>query len=81
MGVQETIIYRLVMRNRSYNAYFSVLNFWATFVGKMGVATTRAHNSLESGASNVQTQPKFGPLDGPFGPTAISKLCFRNLQG
>ena len=46
MGVQDTIIYRLVMRNLSYNAYFSVLIFWATFGGKMGVATTRAPNGL-----------------------------------
>ena len=42
MGYQETIIDRLVVRNTSYDAYFSVLIFWATFGGKMGVATTRA---------------------------------------
>ena len=42
MGTQETIIYRLVVRNSSYDAYFSVLIFRATFGGKMGVATTRA---------------------------------------
>ena len=28
MGTQETIIYRLVVRNPSYNAYFVVLIFW-----------------------------------------------------
>ena len=36
MGVQDTIIYRLVMRiekSKLYNAYFSVLIFWATFGG------------------------------------------------
>ena len=46
MGTQETIIYRLLVRNLSYDAYFSVLIFLATFGGKMGVATTRAHNGL-----------------------------------
>ena len=46
MVAQKTIIYRLVMRNLSYEAYFSVLIFWATFGGKMGVATTRAPNGL-----------------------------------
>ena len=34
---QDTVIYRLVVRNLSYDAYFSVLNFWATFGGKMGM--------------------------------------------
>ena len=38
MGTQETILYRLVARNQSYDAYFSVLIFLATFGGKMGVA-------------------------------------------
>ena len=42
MGTQETIIYRLVVRNPGYDGYFSVLIFLATFGGKMGVATTRA---------------------------------------
>ena len=39
--VKETIIYRLVMRNPSDNAYFSFLIFWATFGGKIGVAKIR----------------------------------------
>ena len=46
MGTQETIIYRLVVRNQSYEAYFSVLIVWATFGGKMGVANTRAPYGL-----------------------------------
>ena len=46
MGTQETIIYRLVVQNPSYDAYFLVLIFLATFGGKMGVATTRALNGL-----------------------------------
>ena len=42
MGAQETIINRLVKRNSSNYV------FWATFRGKIGVATVRApltHNS------------------------------------
>ena len=46
MGVQETIIYRLMMRNPSYNAYFSFFIFWATFGGKIGVAITSAPNGV-----------------------------------
>ena len=46
MRVQETIIYRLMMRNLSYDACFSFLIFWDTFGGKMGVATTRATYGL-----------------------------------
>ena len=48
MGVQETIIFRLVMKNLSYHyaAYFSISIIWATFGGKMDVATTRAPNGL-----------------------------------
>ena len=44
MGAQETFISRLVLRNPSYDAYFSFLIFWATFGGKMDVATMRALN-------------------------------------
>ena len=42
METQEIIIYRLVVRNPSYDAYVSFLIFWATFSWKMGVPTTRA---------------------------------------
>ena len=40
MGIQETIIYRLVVRNPNYDTYFSFLMFLATFGMKMGKATT-----------------------------------------
>ena len=36
MGTQETTIYRLVMRNQSYDVYFSIL----------GAVNTRAPNGL-----------------------------------
>ena len=45
MQTQENIIYP------SYDAYFSVLIFWATFGGKIGVATTHAPYGL--GPSNL----------------------------
>ena len=35
---QKTIIYRLMMQNHRYNT-FAGFEFWATFGGKMGVAT------------------------------------------
>ena len=42
MGTQETIIYRLVVRNQSYDAY----HFWTNFGGKMGLAITRDQMDL-----------------------------------
>ena len=46
MVTQETIIYRLLLTNSSYDAYFSFFIFWTAFAEKMGVATTRAPNGL-----------------------------------
>ena len=50
LGAHDTTIYQLVVRNMSYDAYFSFLFFWATFGGKMGVAitATRAPDGLGS---------------------------------
>ena len=39
-------MYRSVLRNPSLDAYFSFLNFWATFGGEIGVVTTCAANGL-----------------------------------
>ena len=39
-GQLDTINYLLVVRNPSYDGYFSLLIFWATFGGKIGEATT-----------------------------------------
>ena len=47
----------------------------STFVGKMGVATTRSSWSKAS-----KLNQKICPLGGPFGSTNISKSCFRNFQ-
>ena len=76
--IQETIIYRLVLINPSYEANISFLIFWATFGGKMGVASVHHAHPLWSGAS--KPDQKVGPLGGPFGSTAILKSCFRNFQ-
>ena len=48
MGAQETIIYRLVMRNPSYDTFFVFLIFGALLAGKCAwpVATTRVANGL-----------------------------------
>ena len=72
MGAQETIIYRLVMRNLSHDAYFSFSLFWATFGGKWAWPL-RAPPMVWG----IQTDQKVGPLDGPFGSTTISKSCSR----
>ena len=57
-GSQENIIYRLVMRNPSYYAYFSFLVFWPLLAGKCEMCV-KCHRNV-------------GPLGGSFGPTAIS---------
>ena len=59
---QETIMYRLVIKIKAMRLIFE---FWATFDRKMGVATTRANQKLPM------------PLGGTFGPTNISKMCFK----
>ena len=41
-----TIVYRMVTRIRSYDAYFSFLIIGATFGGRLGMATMRASNEL-----------------------------------
>ena len=61
LGTQETIFYRLVVRNPIYDAHFSFLNFWATFGGKMGVSTKRALIVL-----GLQTRPKSWPTISKF---------------
>ena len=61
MGVKNIIIYRLVMRNLSYNTQFSFLIFWATFGGKMGWPS-RAPLMVWG----LQTQPKSWPTRWTF---------------
>ena len=53
LGTQETIFYRLVVRNGSYDTCFLFLILWATFGGKMGKATKYAPYRL-----GLQTRPK-----------------------
>ena len=75
MGTQETIIYRLVVRNLSYDAYFSVLIFW----GKMGVATTRPHAPLIFWG--LQTQSKSWPTGWTFWANRYLKIMFSKFSG
>ena len=63
---QEIIIYRLVMRNRDFDA------FWKKnpiFGGKMVVA---------KGSGALKPDQKVGPLGSPFGSTNISKISYEN---
>ena len=57
MGTQKTIAYRLVMRNPSYDVYFSFLIFWVTLAGKWAWPP-RAPLTV----CGLQAQPKVGPL-------------------
>ena len=80
MATQEAIIYRLVVRNLSYDDYLTFLIFRAYFGGTIGVANTRALNDLGSPKFGVRTRQKIGPVGGTFGPITISKSCFRDIQ-
>ena len=50
----EEVKYHLSIehKNSRYGAYFIFFSFWATFGGKMGVATMRSHVGLQT---NIQT--------------------------
>ena len=76
VGAQETIIYRLVMRNTSYDAYFQFFCFWATLGGKMGVAITRAPNDL-----GPQIQPKSWPTGWTFWANCYLENVFSKFSG
>ena len=63
------LLYLLVVRNLSYDTYFSFLRHFL-------LENAHGHHTRPywSGVSNpVQ---KVGPLSGPFGPTTIAKSCF-----
>ena len=72
MGTQETIIYRLVVRNTSFDAYFSDLIFFGHFWLENG----RGHHARPKWSKASKPDQKVGPMGGPFGPTAIPKSCF-----
>ena len=69
IGVQETIIYRLAMRNPSYDTFFN-FDFWSTLAGKWAWATRHHPRHLWAGAS--EPDQKVGPLSEPFAPTTDS---------
>ena len=77
LGTQETlIIYQLVMINPGYVAYFSFLIFWATFGGKMGMATTCTPNRL-----GLQTRPNNWPTGWNFWANNYLEIKFSKLFG
>ena len=67
---KETIIYRLVMKNPSYEAYFPFL----PLLRENGPPRTPLM------VWGLLFNRKVGPLGEPFGSTVISKLCFQNVQ-
>ena len=72
MVTHETIIYRLVMKNNDFDAFFEKSYFWReNGRGRHGGAKW-------SGAS--RPDQKVGPLGGTFGPTIISKTRFQKFQ-
>ena len=75
MAAHKTIIYWLVMRNLSYDAYLSFSIFGPIFAGKWAWLP-RAPLRIWG----LQTNQKIGLLGGKFGPTAISKSRFWNFH-
>ena len=72
-GTQETIMYRLVMRNHDFDAFFEKnINFWR----KNG----RGHHAGAEGSRVSRPDQKVGPLDGTFGSTVISKNVFNKSR-
>ena len=82
------------MRNLSYDAYFLVLIFWATFGGKMGVSQLNQSQQKVGtlgGASgslmvneNSKPNQKVGTLGGAFGSlgqTLDFETMFSKLSG
>ena len=72
LGTQETIIYRFVMWNRDFDAFWKISYFW------LENGRGRHRGAKGSGASSPAQ--KFGSLAGPFGSTAISKTCFQKIR-
>ena len=74
MGTQETTIYRLVIRNPSYDAYFFIF-------GPLLAGNWAWPPLAPLMVWGFQTYQNAGPLGGNFGPTTISKSGFQNFQG
>ena len=72
---QETIIYRLVMRNHECDAFLKKILFLA---GKMGVATTVVPKPKGFGA--LRPNQKVGPLGEPFGSIVNLETCFQKFE-
>ena len=75
MGTQETIIYRLVMRNLSFGPYLPFWFFWPCEGQKWAWP-----HACPYGSGVSKLNQKVDPLGGPFAPTINSKSCFWNLE-
>ena len=71
LGTQETIIYRIVMRNHYLDAFLKKLNFWRE-IGRGRLAGAKGSRALRP--------QKVGPLSGTFGSTVISGKSFRKFK-
>ena len=69
--IQETIIYRLVMRNRDFDAFLENILFWREN------GRGRRHGTKGSGAS--RPDQRVGQMGQPFGSTVNSKTSFKNF--
>ena len=73
MVTQETIIYRLVVRNNDFDAFFErSLSFWRE--------NGRGRHGGAKGPGASRPDQKFGPVARPFGSIVISKTCFQNFR-
>ena len=72
MVTQETIIYRLVVRNNVFDAFLKEIFFWRE--------NWRGRHGGAKGSGTSRPDQKVGPVDGPFGSTVISKTCFQNFR-
>ena len=70
MVTQETIIYRLVVRNHDFDVFFEKTLLWQENDGG------RHSGANRSAASRLDQ--KVGPMGGPFGSTVISKVDIKH---
>ena len=59
---------------------FMMLIFQSLFMGHFWRENGCGHHACPLWFKASKPDQKVGPLDGPFGSTAISKLCCRNFQ-
>ena len=77
----DAIIYRLVIKNSSYNTYFLILICWALLAGKWAWPTS-APDKCANGLGPPKSEPnrKVGPLGGPFRSTVTLNHVFKSCR-